>query len=645
MKRATAAACLVGVAACSEGGTLLPRGGESVHSSSIEVSADGATVYVVNPDADSLSVLDTRSGTLRREVLLSGSHPAPDAHGVFYPAVEPRALAFAPGQATLYVSGHRSGRVYAVDPVRGTVLRSAHVCSEPVGVLVSPLGESLYVACSQDDAVIRVDAASLAVTGEVSCDRKPWTLAWSEDRSVFYATHLLGPGVSVLTPAPFAMSGVWTLQDGPRRGAATVPHGPVRGVYDAVARPGTHEVWTAHMMLGIDTPQPALAFNSTAFPAVTILGDGGRQLARLTVTTEPDDGAAIADVVSGPRALAFSPDGALAFMADAASEDVLVIDAERHVESPLGLVRPLPGHQPEGLVVAGDGSVYVDERNTSDVAVLKVASGPLGPSVTALARIPRLTRDPMPAKLRRGQHLFNSADSDELPLTTDHWVSCASCHIEQRSDAVTWLFKQGPRDTPSNAGGVRHTGFLLRTAARRSVQDYWQTINAEQGGHFSTTVPSLSRDLDALADYVNLAIPYPSPPSALDPGAVTRGRKLFGELPCPGCHSGDFFTDSGQGNPALDLDGPVILHDVGTCVTRGPFNDQAVPDEDGHPRAACSFDTPTLRGVADTAPYLHDGSAATLEDVFRLAPQMVGEAATRLSAEDRADLIAYLRSL
>ena len=88
-----------------------------------------------------------------------------------------------------------------------------------------------------------------------------------------------------------------------------------------------------------------------------------------------------------------------------------------------------------------------------------------------------------------------------------------------------------------------------------------------------------------------------------------------------------------------------MLHDVGTCVTRGPFDDVATPDVAGDPRAACAFDTPTLRGIADSAPYLHDGSAATLDDVFRLAPHMVGPAAAALSAEGRSPLIAYLRSL
>jgi YVTN family beta-propeller protein len=644
---------VLAASACSDSGTVVPLGGESVHSSSIAISADASTLYVVNPDADSVSILDTRAPSAKailHEVLLAEAPPARDAEGRFEPAVEPRALALGPAQTTLYVTGHRSGRVYAIDPATGELLAQAPACSEPVGVLVSPLGDTVYVACSQDDKVIALDARTLALEASVMTSRKPWTLAWSPDRSRMFVTHLLGPGVSVLSPSPLAVAASWALADGLVLGEPkgtdsepTVPHGTVRGIYDVLPRPGTGETWVAHLMLGIDTPQPALVFDNTVFPALSLLDAGGTQLARLTVSTSPADGGAFGDVVSGPHAMDFSADGSLAFIADTGSEDVLVVDANQRVEA--ALVRPLPGHQPEGIVAGSDGKVYVDERNTSDVAVLSIATGPIGPEVTVARAIPRVTADPMPAELRLGQHVFNSANSDEMPITTDHWVSCTSCHIEARSDAVTWRFLEGPRDTPSNAGGVLHTGFLLRTAARNKVQDYWRTINPEQGGAFSPDVPALANGLQALADYVNYAIPYPSPPSGLDPAKVAHGEQLFVSLGCPGCHAGTYFTDSGKDNPTLDLAGPVMLHDVGTCVTGGPYDDSAVAAEDGSPRAACAFDTPSLRGVNDTAPYLHDGSAATLQDVFFLAPGMVGEAATHLSPDDLDAIVTYLRSL
>src|SRR5262249_50351280 len=147
------------------------------------------------------------------------------------------------------------------------------------------------------------------------------------------------------------------------------PHGVVRGIYDAALRPGSDEIWITHLMLGIDTPQPDLDFESTVFPALSLLTSDGRPLARLSVQANPGDAGAFGDVVSGPHAIAFSDDGALAFVADTNSEDILVVDAARRVEATV--VRPLPGHSPEA-VVWSRGKLYVQERNTEDVAVFRV---------------------------------------------------------------------------------------------------------------------------------------------------------------------------------------------------------------------------------------------------------------------------------
>ena len=40
------------------------------------------------------------------------------------------------------------------------------------------------------------------------------------------------------------------------------------------------------------------------------------------------------------------------------------------------------------------------------------------------------------ATMRHGQLLFHTANSDQVPITQNHWVACASCHLEGRSDAV-----------------------------------------------------------------------------------------------------------------------------------------------------------------------------------------------------------------
>ena len=643
------------------------------HSGALAVSPDHSRLYVVHPDADTVSFLDAKKHTILREVLLASSTPVLDANGHYKPAVGPRALALNSTGSTLFVTGQWSGNLYAIDTSSGTLKgQPVFLCSEPIGVVVSADDSSVFVACSQDDEVVQVLASNLSIVATAPCPRKPWALAWASDGLTLLSTHLLGPGVSRFATAPLALQTTWALADGPptidpntAKEDPTEPHGPVRGIYDAIVRPGSSELWVAHMMLGIDTPQPALDFQRTVFPSLSILDAGGNQLARLSVLAHPGDGGAFGDITSGPRALAFSDDGKLAFVADVDSEDVLVVDAEKRVETQI--LRPLPGHMPDGIVFAA-GKLFIQERNTEDIAAFSIAEtdGGVSSMVADGPAFATLSADPMPANLRLGQRLFYSANSDQYAVTQNHWVACATCHVEGRSDAVTWRFEQGPRDTPTNAGGMLDTGFLFRSADRNQVQDYWRTINIEQGGHFSIIDPSQKSLLDALAAFVNYAIPTPVPPStdaghAISGQALTdlraRGETVFGQLGCANCHSGPAKTDSGAGNPALDLTGPmvssvttggVLLHDVGTCVTTGAFPDVAHTDVNGDARPACAFDTPALRGLWDSAPYLHDGSAATLDAAVAamLGPAVAsGGSTTAPSPDDLHALVEFLRGL
>jgi YVTN family beta-propeller protein len=603
------------------------------------LSADGRHLYVANPETDTVSVVDTMGRTLEQEILLAPARPAPDpTTGAYVPSVQPRAVALSPDGRTLYVSGERSSALHVVDLASGRARAAVHVGSEPVGLVVAPDGSAVFVACSQDATVVKVHAATAAVEKTLALSGEPWALAWSADGSQLLVTHFMGPDVTAIDPGTMTVRATWPIPDTPARGDRRLAHGVVRGLYDVAARPGTGEIWVAHALLGIDTAQPDLDFESTAFPALAVLGRGGEYVHTLSTSAQdvPGINGAMADVVSGPHAVAFTRDGSYAFLVDANSEDVLVVDADQGAEA--ALVRPLPGKMPDGIALSPDEQfAYVDERISGDVAVLRIdRSGPQLRVTVDGAAIPRITSDPMPATLRLGQHLFNSANSSEYPVTTDHWIACATCHMEGRSDAVTWRFEQGPRDTPSNAGGMDGTGFLFRTADRTAVQDYWRTINTEQGGQFDATAESSL--LDAIASYVNLAIPLPIPPTT-DPALVARGAQLFTSSGCPTCHSGPRFTDSGSGNPMLDLADKVVVHDIGTCVTEGAFPDVAHEDIEGDPRAACSFDTPSLNGASSSPPYLHDGSAATIRDAIERMPNAP-------SSSDDLDAIAeYVRSL
>ena len=169
------------------------------------------------------------------------------------------------------------------------------------------------------------------------------------------------------------------------------------------------------------------------------------------------------------------------------------------------------------------------------------------------------------------------------------------------------------------------------------VQDFENDIRNAFGGQGfladadfdATSVPlgpakaGRSADLDALAKYVTSLDNFGGSPHRDETGGLTPaasdGGRLFGKLGCGSCHAGAAFTDG-------------TLHDVGT----------AGPDSGlGSGEPLVGFDTPTLLDVWRTAPYLRDGSAATLADV--MATGHGGE--RNLAEAERDALVAYLRSL
>src|SRR5262249_44660762 len=149
--------------------------------------------------------------------------------------------------------------------------------------------------------------------------------------------------------------------------------------------------------------EPDLDFQSTVFPTVSTLAPDGKAEAKRLLfkpLSLPDVSGSFSDVVSGPRALAFTPDGKLALMANSGSEDVIAFDGESGNE--VALARPLPAAMLEGITVDHAGKkAYVDGRNTHNVVVLALApADPINPVSVDGEAIERLHNDPMPAPLR-----------------------------------------------------------------------------------------------------------------------------------------------------------------------------------------------------------------------------------------------------
>ncbi len=239
-----------------------------------------------------------------------------------------------------------------------------------------------------------------------------------------------------------------------------------------------------------------------------------------------------------------------------------------------------------------------------------------------------LTTIPLEPDVLVGKRIFNSASSPDL--TTDNWISCAVCHFDGTLDGRTWLgFPDGPRNTPSLLG-VGQTLPIHWSGDLDELADVELTIRNIQAGKGLTPgdahdslgprYTDVSQDLNALAAYLD-SLEVPPSPFTADANVIARGRVVFEAMNCSVCHTPPLYTDS-------------QLHDVGTG--------DAALERNSHGRGT-SFDTPSLRGLWMTAPYFHDGIAATLEDVFTVGDEHY--ILDRLTPQELSDLIDFLFAL
>ncbi len=350
-----------------------------------------------------------------------------------------------------------------------------------------------------------------------------------------------------------------------------------------------------------------------------------------------------------PSDLVLTPDGRLAFVACAGADRVLAVDLHR-LENLVDRFGQETGHSypthlqiedltaangyvvgeartqanPRRLGLSGDGKVLVvsnylsDSLTVIDAEKLKVVRHiPLG----GLA----------PDSIRRGETLFNSAK-----LTFQGQFTCASCHPNGGADGLNWDL------TRDGVGNFKNTKSLL--GVKDTAPYGWLGTSPTLEDRILGTLRTLHRyepseeEVSDLAAYLRSlpAAPLPMSPTGpmgpmgrgVEGEGVARGKAIFeGKGRCASCHSGQAFDDG-------------KLHDVGTG---DPSRDLQSRDREG---AETRFNTPALRGVARTAPYLHDGRAATLEDIFtKHDTQKKHGDADQLTPAELADLIAYLKSL
>jgi len=229
--------------------------------------------------------------------------------------------------------------------------------------------------------------------------------------------------------------------------------------------------------------------------------------------------------------------------------------------------------------------------------------------------------------LAAGRQLFHTATN---PRVAQGAVACASCHRDGRDDGRTWAGQGAFRETPALAGrDLAHTAPYGWNGEYPTLQQYIAFTIKERLRGTGLSAP----DLEALARYVRSGLHRVDRPAVALSRSATHGKALFesDQLGCTTCHPADgTFADGAR-------------HDVGSLSggerVAWTRSHRGVAGE-----ASSTFDTPSLLGLGLTAPYLHDGSASTLGEVFKRLGNHMGQV-EQLSSSERDSLVAYLATL
>ena len=276
----------------------------------------------------------------------------------------------------------------------------------------------------------------------------------------------------------------------------------------------------------------------------------------------------------------------------------------------------------------------------------------------------------LPATVTLGRRLFH-----ERRLSRDSSLACVDCHrpdrafTDGRAKAVGVFGRRGPRSVPTIVNRAWGESFfwdgriatleaqVLEPIVARLEMDL--TID-EAIERLRATSPyptafrdAFGRDVNrddlarALAAYVRTIKAGASPfdryvwgePDALSPDAQAGLRLFRGRASCAACHVGPTLTDEEFHNTGVFWGGQP--YDAGRVVVTGVAEDTG------------KFKTPTLREVSRTAPYMHDGSIATLEAVVEFYDRGGNDnpfrdkelRPLRLTEHEKAALVAFLESL
>jgi DNA-binding beta-propeller fold protein YncE len=599
-------------------------------------------LWVVNPDQDNVTVFDAVTRA-RSGIIATGKGP--------------RSIAIAPdGRA--WVVNSESGSITII----GTNLVVAQTVplprgSRPHAIVFDLAGASAYVSLQDSGEVLKINPASpRQILATAFVGQNVRHLSVSADGGKIFASRFITPRlpgeetasvitqqgatqfggeVVVITAASMSVAKTIILEHSNEADSSLAGRGIPNYLGPAVLSPDGISAWVPskkdNIKRGMLRDGKALTHES-AVRSIT---------SRIDLTTESEDSAARIDFNDAGIAstAAFDPTGMYLFTALEGSREIAVVDSWGERE----MLRFTAGRAPQGVVTSPDGrTLYVHNFMDRSVTVHDVSAVIEGAETAPelVATLNCIATEKLPAAVLKGKQFFY--DSLDQRIALQKYVSCAACHNDGDQDGRVWDFTgfgEGLRNNISLKGHGTH-GPVHWTGNFDEIQDFEGQMRSFAGGlglmsdadfHTGTRDQSLgdakagvSADLDALAAYVTSLTTTGSSPFRAGNGTLTpdaiAGQQIFRAQNCAACHSGTRFTNS-----ALN-----VFANVGTIK----------PDSGQRMNGPLTgLDVPTLRGLWNTAPYLHDGSAATLADAVRAHQGVL------LTASELSKVVAFLSQI
>lgn len=501
----------------------------------------------------------------------------------FFTELPPKALKTTPDDL-LVACSHSEGELLIID--KKTFRQKAKIATGhgACDVAVAPDYAAAYVANQFSNDISVIDLIKRKETARIPVLRQPTKITLSKDGNYLFAANFL-PAGRANTDTVTAEVSIIDLGK-----ASVVKNIPLANGSNALRgmclSPDGHYVFVSHNLgrFQIPTTQVEQGWMNTS--ALSVIDAIRKKYVATILLDEPEKGAA------GSWGIDCSPGYLL--VAHSGTHDFSIIDYQGFIEKLNGTknkktlaydLRFLSGIR-KRINVSGNGPRTL-EISKNKVTVANYFSDNIeffDLNHPSPARKLDLTENPEIDEIRRGEIYFNDAS-----YCFQEWQSCNGCHPgDARTDGLNWdLLNDGMGNSknckslllahktpPAMISGARPTA----EAAVRAGFTHIQFVHIEE---------EKAKAVDA---YLKSLKAIPSP--FLINGKLTRkarkGKTVFEKSGCVDCHPAPLFTD-------------LNMHEMGTP---GIYDRQN------------RWDTPTLKEVWRTSPYLHDGRCATMKEVF-----------------------------